>query len=153
MEGMMVIIIPHPLLKNIMDHGEKAYPEEGAGLMLGYEHDGKRYVADLLMVENSREDSARHNRYLISAEDILGGEREAERLGLEIVGIFHSHPDHPNQPSDFDREWAIPWYSYLITSVNGGKALESKCWRLTDDRSRFLPERIESLFPEGDHEQ
>jgi proteasome lid subunit RPN8/RPN11 len=149
MEGNMKIIIPSPILKNIMEHGEQAYPEEGAGFLLGYEHDGKRYVADLLSVDNAREESARHNRYLISAQDMLRGEREAEGLGLEIVGIFHSHPDHPNQPSEYDREWAIPWYSYLITSVNAGKALESKCWRLTEDRSGFIPEKIDTAAPAG----
>jgi proteasome lid subunit RPN8/RPN11 len=81
-------------------------------------------------------------RYLITAADMLGGEKEAERLGQSIIGIFHSHPDHPNLPSEFDREWAIPWYSYLITRVDNGQAVESKSWRLIDDRSGFSPEDI-----------
>ena len=138
----MIIIIPNPLLDHIQSHGESAFPEEGAGLMLGYEKDGKRYIADLLFLENSREDSARHNRYLITAEDMLEAENEAEKQGLSIIGIFHSHPDHPNEPSEFDREYAVPWYSYLITSVMNGKASGSKSWRLADDRLSFLPEEI-----------
>ena len=144
MERKLNLHIPSPLLLDIHTHGEKSYPEEGAGLMLGYEKDGGRYVAHLLFLDNAREVSARHNRYLIPAEDMLRGEKEAEDLGLSIIGIFHSHPDHPNIPSDFDRENAIPWYSYLITSVVKGNAVESRSWQLADDRSGFIPEHITS---------
>ena len=138
----MSIHIPHHLLKEIHSQGENAYPEEGAGLLLGYEKDGVRFVQSLLKLENAREDTARHNRYLITAANMLQGEKEAEQLGQIIIGIFHSHPDHPNLPSEFDREWAIPWYSYLITSIDNGQAVESKSWRLLDDRSGFSPEDI-----------
>lgn len=138
----MSINISRRLLNEIHSQGENAYPEEGAGLLLGYEREGIRFVQSLLMLENAREDTARHNRYLITAADMLGGEKEAERLGQSIIGIFHSHPDHPNLPSEFDREWAIPWYSYLITRVDNGRAVESKSWRLIDDRSGFSPEDI-----------
>lgn len=139
----MTIDISAQLLNDIQAHGERAYPEEGAGLMMGFEKDGKRIITNLLFLDNAREESARHNRYLITAEDMLRGENEAEQLGVSIVGIFHSHPDHPNQPSEFDKEYAIPWYSYLITSVNAGKTSGSKSWRLADDRSTFIPEEIE----------
>jgi proteasome lid subunit RPN8/RPN11 len=142
MENKMSINISRRLLNEIHSQGENAYPEEGAGLLLGYEQEGNRFVQSLLTLENAREDTARHNRYLITAADMLGGEKEAERLGQSIIGIFHSHPDHPNLPSEFDREWAIPWYSYLITRVDNGRAVESKSWRLIDDRSGFSPEDI-----------
>lgn len=138
----MSINIPEVILDQIHLHGEKAYPEEGAGLMLGTDKNGERLVSNLFFLTNAREDSARHNRYLITAEDMLRGEAEAESLGISIVGIFHSHPDHPNQPSEFDREYAIPWYSYLITSIQNGKSAGSKCWRLSDDRSEFMAEDI-----------
>ena len=138
----MSINISRRLLNEIHSQGENAYPEEGAGLLLGYEQDGNRFVQSLLMLENAREDTTRHNRYLITAADMLSGEKEAERLGQSIIGIFHSHPDHPNLPSEFDREWAIPWYSYLITSIDNGQSVESKSWRLVDDRSGFSPEDI-----------
>ena len=96
----------------------------------------------ILPLNNAREDDARHNRYLISAEDMMAADQEAERLGLDIVGIFHSHPDHPNRPSEFDREWALPWFSYVITSVNQASAAGSRSWRLTDDREQFFEESI-----------
>ncbi|MEJ2448513.1 MAG: M67 family metallopeptidase [Anaerolineales bacterium] len=147
----MKIIISEDILKRIHNHGENAYPEEGAGLMLGSVKDGNRKVKELLFLDNAREDGARHNRYLITAEDMLRGEREAEHRDLSIIGIFHSHPDHPSQPSEFDREYALPWYSYLITRIEKGQALESRCWRLMEDRSGFDPEEIH-LTPEGREE-
>lgn len=138
----MSILISEDILAQIHLNGEMAYPEEGAGLMLGTEKDGERVVTNLLFLTNAREDSARYNRYLITAQDMLRGEQEAEHLGVSIVGIFHSHPDHPNQPSEFDREYAIPWYSYLITSILNGQTQRSKCWRLSDDRAEFMEEKI-----------
>ena len=71
------------------------------------------------------------------------GEEEADRLGLEMLGVFHSHPDHPNLPSEFDRQWAWPNFSYLITSVVEGKAVDSRSWRLSEDRTSFSEEIIE----------
>lgn len=139
----MTLIIPKAILDQIHRHGEKAYPEEGAGLMLGEIHEDDREVDTLLFLDNAREEGARHNRYLLTAEDMLRGEREADRLDLAILGIFHSHPDHPDQPSEYDREWAIPWYSYLITSVQQGQAKSSRSWRLADDRSTFTPEELD----------
>ena len=138
----MKLYIPQQILNEIHTHGEGSYPEEGAGLMLGKLENGARRIASLLLLENAREEGARHNRYLITAEDMFRGEIEAEKQGLNIIGIFHSHPDHPNQPSEFDREYAIPWYSYLITSVREGKAVGSRSWRLREDRSGFDQEEL-----------
>lgn len=92
------------VLAQIHAHGEQAYPEEGAGLMLGSDDGKSRVVKNIFPLTNAREDEARHNRYLITPQDMLAGEQEADRLGLDVVGVFHSHPDHPNQPSEFDRE-------------------------------------------------
>jgi len=145
--------IPHQIMTKIHNHGEESYPDEGAGLMLGRLEEGERWIESILFLENAREDGARHNRYLITAEDMLQGEKEAEKQGLSIIGIFHSHPDHPNQPSEFDREYAIPWYSYLITSVQAGKAVDSKSWQLRDDRSGFDQEeiiKVDSFQPKGE---
>jgi len=140
----MKILIPSHLLDQIQSHGEQAYPYEGAGLMLGHEEvEGKRSVEALIFLENAREEENQRNRYLITAEDMLQGEREAARQNLSILGIFHSHPDHPSQPSDYDREFAIPWYSYLITSVNNAIAAGSQSWQLEDNRERFSEESIE----------
>lgn len=137
--------IPLRILTQIHAHGEASYPQEGVGLLLGIMGGGRRRVKDVLALPNVREVSARHNRYLVSPQDTLCAEEEAERRGLDVIGVFHSHPDHPNRPSEFDREWALPWFSYVITSVQQGRAVESRSWRLTEDRSDFEEEQIVTL--------
>lgn len=138
----MKINLPEHLMDKIHAHGEETYPEEGAGLLLGRDEDGDRVVVDVLPLPNGREDSARHNRYVITPLHLFEGEKEAEARGLEVIGVFHSHPDHPNRPSEFDRKWAVPWFSYIITSVKRGQAAGSRSWRLTDDREMFNEEDI-----------
>lgn len=133
------------LLEKIHLHGEQAYPEEGAGFLLGSIDEEKRFVKELLFIENAREDDARRNRYLITPKDFLLAENKASSLCLDIIGVFHSHPDHPSQPSEFDREWAMPWFSYVITSVNLGEAILSRSWRLSEDRKLFSEEKIEII--------
>lgn len=138
----MTLNIPLELLAEIHAQGEAAYPEEGAGFLLGSEEGSERRVTKLYTTENVREEAARHNRYQVAPEDYLKAETMADSLGLSLIGVFHSHPDHPNRPSEFDREWAQPFFSYVITSINEGKATESRSWRLAEDRSAFEEERI-----------
>jgi len=141
----MRLEITTDLLKQIHQHGENAYPSEGAGFLLGDSSANRRVVTAILELSNAREQSAQHNRYLLTPQDMLRSEQEADRLGLDVIGVFHSHPDHPNQPSEFDREWAMPWFSYIITSVNQGSAIASRSWRLTDDRDQFTEESIQVI--------
>ena len=141
----MNLDIPAQILARIHAHGESAYPEEGAGLLLGTPGPSGRRVSAILPLENAREKKDRHNRYLITPQDMLQAENTAASQGLDVIGIFHSHPDHPERPSDFDREWALPWFSYLITSVNAGRATRSRAWRLTDDRDHFEEEPIQII--------
>ncbi len=141
----MVLEIPQEVFDQINAHGEEAYPEEGAGLLLGQVNGDQKRVAAILKLDNSREDSARHNRYLLTPENYLRGEQEANRLNMDVIGVFHSHPDHPNRPSEFDREWAMPWFSYLITSVQKGKRDGSRSWQLSEDRENFIEERIQII--------
>jgi proteasome lid subunit RPN8/RPN11 len=140
----MRLEISAELLDQIHAHGEEAYPGEGAGFMLGNADGDLRVVSAILKLPNAREESARHNRYLLTPQDVLRSEQEAANRGLDVIGVFHSHPDHPNEPSEFDRDWAMPWFSYIITNVNDGKAVGSRSWRLTDDRSAFDEEPIQT---------
>jgi len=137
-----VLQINKDILAQIYAHGENSYPEEGAGFLLGYDDREQRHVAQIFVTENAREDDARHNRYLVTPKEYLQAEIAAELLGLSLIGVFHSHPDHPNHPSEFDREWAQPFFSYVITSINEGKAIGSRSWRLAEDRSKFEEEKI-----------
>ena len=136
------MLISEDVLAQIHAHGEVSYPEEGAGFLLGNDDGEQRLVTQLFTTENMRDDDARHNRYLVSPEDYLQAEITADSLGLSLIGVFHSHPDHPSHPSEFDREWAQPFFSYLITRIDEGKAVKSRSWRLAEDRSRFEEEKI-----------
>ena len=138
----MSLHIPQEILGRIQLHGEQAYPEEGAGLLLGDLKGQDPQVVEILPLVNEREEGARHNRYQLSPQDYLQGEEIAENMGLAVLGVFHSHPDHPNRPSEFDRQWAWPNFSYLITSVLKGKSAESRSWRLIEDRKAFSEEQI-----------
>ncbi|HMU94702.1 MAG TPA: M67 family metallopeptidase [Anaerolineales bacterium] len=130
------------LTKNILDdiskHVEAAYPEEGAGFLLGVEGE----VKQILSLPNAREDEARHNRFLFTPEDYLKAELKADSLGLSLIGVFHSHPDCPNIPSEYDREWAQPFFSYIITRVDEGRSVSHRSWRLVEDRSKYEEEEI-----------
>ena len=133
-----MLVLPQRLLEQMNAHMENAYPEEGAGFLLGAEGE----VREILALSNSREDGARHNRFLFTPEDYLQAELRAEALGLSLIGVFHSHPDCPNVPSDYDREWAQPFFSYIITRVDNGTAVNSRSWRLLEDRSKYEEEAI-----------
>lgn len=141
----MALKIRPKLLQRIHTYGEETYPEEGAGFLLGKTSATSRLVAEIVALTNAREEAARHNRYLISPQDTLRAEEIAAERGLEVIGVFHSHPDHPSQPSEHDRELALPWFSYLITSVEKGRAVASRSWRLLEDRSQFEEESIQLL--------
>ena len=130
--------ISNELIEQINSHVEEAYPEEGAGFLIGA--DGE--VKAILALPNAREDEARHNRFLITPEEYLKAELKADSLGLSLIGVFHSHPDCPNVPSEYDREWAQPFFSYIITRVDEGKAVSHRSWRLVEDRSKYDEEEI-----------
>lgn len=137
----MSLMITQDLLNQIQSHGEISYPEEGAGFLLGEDGDPRK-VDSILLIPNRREDDARHNRFLISPQDYLGAELEAERQGLSLIGVFHSHPDHPDEPSVYDRDWAQPWFSYTITRINNGHHAGSRSWRLLENREGFEEEPL-----------
>jgi proteasome lid subunit RPN8/RPN11 len=141
----MILFLSQESLKRIHQHGEQAYPEEGAGLLLGETKGNEQQVSEIVSLTNEREEESRHNRYQLSPQDYLMGEELADRMGLDVLGVFHSHPDHPNRPSEFDRQWAWPNFSYLITSVMQGKAVESRSWRLNEDRANFSEEKVEVI--------
>ena len=126
----------------IRTHGVETYPHECCGAILGRDAASEREVVALVPLANRRDDSPR-NRFEITADDVRMAEKKARELGADLVGWYHSHPDAPARPSEFDREHAWPWYSYIITSVEttGPQALNS--WRLADDRSHYDPEPIE----------
>jgi len=135
--------------EEIRRHGAGGYPDEVCGALLGREVPAGagddatvREVTAVLPLENRRDDSPR-NRFSVTPQDVLRAERAASEQGLELLGWYHSHPDHPARPSEFDREHAWPWYSYVILGVAQREPGEMTSWRLADDRSGYAAERIE----------
>ena len=123
--------------------GADAYPNECCGILLGGEDGDSHVVKSLRPIENARESGEQYHRFLITAEEMMQAELEARRLGLDIVGFYHSHPDHPAKPSDYDREHALPFYSYIILRVADGKPEQMTSWRLRPSREFFDSEPLE----------
>ena len=138
---METIAVPEKFVTEIRTHGAETYPHECCGAILGTDAENSREVRALHKLVNRRDDSPR-NRFSVTSDDVRDADRAAQKSGLEVIGWYHSHPDHPALPSEFDREHAWPWYSYIIVSVMNGTAGTMLSWRLTDDRLRFEPEQI-----------
>ena len=129
-------------IDEIRAHGVRDYPYECCGLLLGrYEADAKT-VRETYPISNAREESAKRNRFLIAPEELMRGERYARDRDLEVVGFYHSHPDSPAVPSQYDLEHAWPTYSYIIVSTRASEATDLFSWEQEPDRSKFNPEEI-----------
>ena len=132
------------ILDAVREHGRTRYPEECCGFLLGrLDHDGRKVIVAAERAENVRPEN-RERRYTIAPEDYLAADRDAQRKGLDIVGFYHSHPDHPARPSATDLvEATFPEYVYVITSVNKGEPGDLTAWTLAADRSEFVEEAID----------
>lgn len=139
----MSLLLQPADLAEIERHAVRTYPEECCGFLLGPlpSEPPEVRVTRVLAADNEREDS-RHNRFVIRPEIVLQAHKQARAEGLTVLGYYHSHPDHPAEPSEFDREHAWPGLSYLIVSVRGGQVAEARSWRLRDDRGGFEPEAV-----------
>jgi proteasome lid subunit RPN8/RPN11 len=123
--------------------GERAYPNECCGVLLGgIDDSGGKAVESLLPINNKGAPEEQYHRFAITSEDYLAAEKEARRQNRDILGFYHSHPDHPAVPSAFDKDNALPFYSYVIVSVENGKAGVIRSWELTADRGEFKEEEI-----------
>jgi proteasome lid subunit RPN8/RPN11 len=135
------------LAEKIRAHGVETYPHECCGALLGRDSDAQtslREVSALFPLVNRRDDSPR-NRFSVTSEDVMQAEKSARAQGLDVIGWYHSHPDHPARPSDFDRDHAWPWYSYIIVSVHNAVPKDMTSWRLKDDRTGFDEEKLEAV--------
>jgi proteasome lid subunit RPN8/RPN11 len=140
-----MIEVTEEQLAGIRQHGERDYPFECCGLILGrFEGEGRKIVTETYSISNAREEAAKRNRFLIRPEELMRGEKYAREKGLEVVGFYHSHPDERAVPSKYDLEHAWPTYSYIVVSVEKGQAADLRSWEMEADRSRFNEEGITS---------
>jgi proteasome lid subunit RPN8/RPN11 len=133
------IRLTEPAVADIRRHASSAYPYECCGALIGTsggadEADVEVFAA--LPLENVTDEGPRR-RFRVSPREYQQSEAYARRIGAELVGFYHSHPDHPAEPSQYDLDHAWPNFSYVIVSVRGGQTAELRSWRLRDDRSSF----------------
>ena len=137
-----MVYITETLIKQIAAHGKKTYPNECGGMLIGKFENGEKSVSELLPMENAMAENEQHNRVLILPKDVLRAERYARSQKLDVIGYYHSHPDHPAIPSQFDLDHALPVWTYIIVSVEKGKAVDLRSWEMENDRSKFNEEEI-----------
>lgn len=131
--------------RKILEHSEGAYPNECCGALIGKNEGGKnvggKTVIQVCPLKNINKERSR-DRYEIDPAELLKIEKDARGRGLEVVGFYHSHPDHPARPSTFDRERGWPGYSYIIVSVVDGGTAAKKSWTFSEFDEPFKEEKI-----------
>ncbi len=135
-----VLKLTDQVVEAIRIHGEDAFPNECCGFLFGDEN-GVRFINLSTRVENSKEGDQRR-RFEISPFDYLKAERFALENNTTLLGIYHSHPDHPAIASEHDLEKALPYFSYVIVSILDGKYADIKSWKLQDEKREFYEEEI-----------
>ena len=143
-----MLYLSEALVQALMREAEAAYPAECCGFLLGAmngEAREIRTVKEILPAENRSEAAEQYHRFSITPEQMLTAERYARAAGSGILGFYHSHPDHPAIPSEYDRSHAVPGCSYPIVSVMQGKAAAIRCWQLSAETGYhdFTEELIE----------
>jgi proteasome lid subunit RPN8/RPN11 len=135
----MAITLPANVVDAIHAHGRETYPNECCGALIG--RDG--VVSETLALPNTTEEGPRR-RFLVRPGDYRAAEARAREAGQELLGFYHSHPDHPARPSQYDLDHAWPFFSYVIVSILNGSAADLRSWRLREDRSQFDEEAIDN---------
>lgn len=126
---------------HIEEHAKEAYPEECAGVLVGMDVGEMKIVVDVWRADNTHE-GERGRRFLIEPLKIKEFEEWAQERDLDVLGFYHSHPDHPAEPSDYDREHAWPGWSYVIASVGEDGLKDVRSWVLRDDRTGYDEESL-----------
>lgn len=125
----------------MQEHAEATYPNECVGFFYGKEDDNIRYIEQAIEVPNSKEGDQRR-RFEVHPRDYMKAERHALENDTTLLGVYHSHPEHPAIPSEHDLKVAQPFFSYIIVSVKGGKSVEVRSWQL-NEANAFAEEDIQ----------
>jgi len=139
--------------QQILEHARAGYPSEVCGVLLGRLGEVTPRIDAVVRVDN-REQTSPRTRYLIAPEDLLKVDRQARERGLEILGYYHSHPDHPARPSETDRRLAAEGISdgvlHIVVAVHDGRRTEANAWVFRDAEKEFEPEPLNvSGLPES----
>lgn len=142
----MALVLTSTADAAVRAHGREAFPHECCGALLGCD----RVVQEAFALPNTTEEGPRR-RFLVRADDYRVAEQRARDTGLDLLGFYHSHPDHPARPSQFDLDHAWPSFSYVIVSVMAGEDTHLTSWILEEDRSAFVEESVD-ITKSQDHE-
>jgi proteasome lid subunit RPN8/RPN11 len=123
-------------LDSMTNHAEGGYPNEVCGVLFGKELDGKRVIMNTMPIENTFEEDEQYHRFRITPQAMLAAEKLARHDGMDVLGVYHSHPNAPARPSQYDADHAA-WttWTYIILSVQDSKVVDTRMWKLRDDRT------------------
>jgi|SRR5687767_3939925 len=141
-----MLVIPEAVAKQIESEGVAAYPNECCGLLIGREAGGagSRVVDRLVPMKNAFDEKEQYHRFTIDPLAMMEAEKTAEREGKAVLGFYHSHPDHPARPSEYDRQHVPPWsfYSHVIVAIHQRKPVDMTSWSMNEESEQFEPQRI-----------
>ena len=136
----LVLIIPTDQLQYAINHARSAYPEECCGFLIGANSNARR-VHRIYAAQNVA--TSKHRRYNIDPLELGRADEDARRSDLDLIGVYHSHPDAPVEPSQLDLEHAWPNFTYLVLSLQNGEPRDFAAWTLTQDETSFIREEMQ----------
>ncbi len=136
---MNAIMLPKSIARQIESEGSAAYPNECCGILIGKEVDGKRRVERLAPMKNVFDAGEQYHRFSIDPLAQIEAEKSANDAGLMVLGYYHSHPDHPARPSEYDRTHVPPWsfYSHIIVAIEKGRPVAMTAWFMNEETEQF----------------
>ena len=140
---MKVLVLTKNQAEQIEREGAAAYPNECCGIFIGRDEGDRRIVERLKQDGNAFEEGEKYHRFSISPAELMEADKEAGAAGKLVLGFYHSHPDHPARPSEYDRQHGWPFYSYLIVAIAKGEAKLMTSWVLNEVSEQFEEQLIE----------
>jgi proteasome lid subunit RPN8/RPN11 len=141
---MSVLVLSPAIASQIEREGVAAYPNECCGILIGRDVGEERIVEQLVPMKNVFDGSEQYHRFSIDPMALARADEDAGKQGRVVLGFYHSHPDHPARPSEYDRTHVPPWafYSHVIVAIHGRKPVDMTCWRMDEGTEQFLGQEI-----------
>jgi proteasome lid subunit RPN8/RPN11 len=133
----ITLMLPASMARQIEQEGSRQYPNECCGIMYGRDTSHGRIVEELEAVANVFDEQEKYHRFSISPQELMVAERKASDQGRLVLGFYHSHPDHPARPSEYDRQHAWPFYSYVIVAIAKRDPTDMTSWVLDETTETF----------------
>jgi proteasome lid subunit RPN8/RPN11 len=142
---MSVLVLSSAIAGQIEREGIAAYPNECCGILVGRDIGDERIVEQLVPMKNVFDAGEQYHRFSIDPMALARADEDASKTGQVVLGFYHSHPDHPARPSEYDRTHVPPWsfYSHVIVAIHKAKPVDMTCWRMDEETEQFVGEEIE----------